>query len=102
MNVRNVYETMQMAPAGGGQELTVADEAVSAAAMPDQATHAWLSVKTNDVLKAFHATPVQGGAGILLKAGERIMLRQYALANAKFVRAETDKSAVIRIEPVTF
>jgi hypothetical protein len=102
MNVRNVNEEMMMVPVGGGQELNVTDQAVAAATLPESATHALLSVKTNDVLMAFDATPVQAGAGVLLPAGTRMILRQYALGKAKFVRAAADKSAVIRIEPVIF
>ena len=102
MNVRNAFEEMNFNPVGGGQELTVADAVVAAAPLPARTTHAQICVKTNAVLMAYAADPATGAAGILLPAGTRMTLNAYALAAARFIRAEADKSATIRIEPGTF
>lgn len=105
MNVYVVNQSSEFKPlgTGQGQELNVQDSVVQAAALPDRASHARVSVKTNNVLMTYDGTnPATNGAGILLTAGTVRDFNRYELSRAKFIRAESAKNAVLRIEPGLF
>jgi hypothetical protein len=102
MNVQNSNEQMNFIALGAGQELDVSSDVVQAAEMPKEAKYAMVSVKKNAVHMAFMVNPATAGAGVYLPAGTILYLRRYTLAMAKFIRAEADKDATLRIEPGTF
>jgi len=102
MNARITNLDAEFKPLGSGaEELAVADSVVTAAALPANATHAMLGVKTGAVNVAFGRDPAQGGAGITLAAGAVVYMNEAELAAARFIRATTT-SGVVSIEPGTF
>jgi hypothetical protein len=82
-----------------GEEITVGNDVVTAAALGGRDTHAELSVKANPVRYTTDGTdPVSSGAGSILVANERVIWRREKLSAAKFVASTAGSGAVIRIE----
>ena len=102
MNARVTNLESEFVPLGtGGQELAVEDSVVALAALPDAATHAMLTVKTQPVHVAFSSDPVSAGAGNYLAVGTLVIWPKATLAKARFIRAG-GSSGVVRCEPGVF
>jgi len=99
----NLAEQLGPAPDAVGEELTVDETVVTAAALGAGVTHCLVSVKTKEVLATFDGTdPVSSGAGIYLPVTSAPMVWSRRLVGAaRFVEAVAGENGVVRFEPMS-